>query len=75
MVQLGWTLALLRVFRDAATGDVFHRFMTVRKWGFLPGFAMLMMYAYFMGTARSKVLMVSMISGGLGQHRGRRLAD
>ena len=35
---------------------------------------MLMMYAYFMGTARSKVLMVSMISGRFGQHRGRRLA-
>ena len=41
--------------------------------GFSAGIhAMLMMlYAYFMGTARSKVLMVSMISGGDGEHSGR----
>jgi len=65
VVQLGLDFGFASVFRDAATGDVFTSFMTVRKWGFLPGFAMLMMYAYFMGTARSKVLMVSMIAVGL----------
>ena len=65
VVQLGLHLGFASVFRDAATGEVFTAFMDIRKWGFLPGFAMLMMYAYFMGTARSKVLMVSMITVGV----------
>ena len=65
VVQSGLYLGFAEVFRDGATGDVFNAFMAVRKWGFLPGFAMLMMYAYFMGTARSKVLMVTMIAVGL----------
>lgn len=64
-VHLALQLGFADVFRDPTTGDVFSRFIAVRKWGFLPGFMMLMLYAYFMGTARSKVLMVSMISVGM----------
>lgn len=65
IVQMGLHFGFSEVFRDPATGVAFTDFMAIRKWGFLPGFAMLMMYAYFMGTARSKVLMASMIAVGL----------
>jgi Na+-driven multidrug efflux pump len=64
-VQAGLYFGFSEVFRDGMTGQVFTEFMSIRKWGFLPGFVMLMIYAYYMGTARSKVLMISMITVGL----------
>ena len=55
---------LTDVFRDASTGDVFKEFMQVRRWGFIPFFMVMMLNAFFMGTARSKVLMWAMVTTG-----------
>lgn len=52
------------VFKDAATGEVFRAFMSVRRWGLLPSFLNMMLIAYFMGTARSRILMWAMIITG-----------
>lgn len=52
------------VFKDAATGEVFHSFMSVRRWGLLPSFLNMMLVAYFMGTARSRILMWAMVITG-----------
>ena len=52
------------VFRDAETGQIFNAFMSIRRWGFLPYFASMMLVAYFMGTARSRILMWAMIATG-----------
>lgn len=52
------------VFRDAATAAVFEDFMGIRKWGFLPSFLLMMCNAFFMGTARSRILMWAMFTTG-----------
>ena len=52
------------VFRDAATAAIFDDFMGIRKWGFIPVFMLMMCNAFFMGTARSKVLMWAMVTTG-----------
>ncbi|RPG80149.1 MAG: MATE family efflux transporter [Crocinitomicaceae bacterium TMED114] len=52
------------IFRDDATGAAFDDFLSIRKWGLLPSFMLLMCNAFFMGTARSKVLMWAMITTG-----------
>jgi len=52
------------VFKDVNTGMVFTEFLTVRRWGFLPFFLNMMLIAYFMGTARSKILMWAMFITG-----------
>lgn len=52
------------VFRDVATGSVFEEFMQVRRWGFIPAFMVMMLNAFFMGTARSRVLMWAMVTTG-----------
>ena len=52
------------VFRDAETGQIFDAFMSIRRWGFLPYFMNMMLVAYFMGTARSRILMWAMIVTG-----------
>ena len=65
---LGVTLALelgfASVFRDSATGDIFTGFMGIRKWGYIPSFAVLMFNAFFMGTARSRILLWAMMTTG-----------
>ena len=38
--------------------------MDIRKWGFIPAFMLMMCNAFFMGTARSKVLMWAMVTTG-----------
>ena len=53
------------VFKDAATGMEFRDFLAVRRWGFLPAFMIMMLNAYFMGTARSRILMWAMVTTGL----------
>ena len=52
------------IFKDAGTGRVFSDFMSIRKWGYLPYLLMLMLNAFFMGTARSRILMWAMITTG-----------
>lgn len=52
------------VFKDTETGHIFESFMSIRMWGFLPSFMSMMLVAYFMGTARSKILMWAMIVTG-----------
>ncbi len=53
------------VFQDVATGAVFAEFMAIRRWGYLPAFMMMMLNAFFMGTARSRILMWAMVTTGL----------
>ena len=63
-VALGLNAGFSSVFRDADTAAVFDEFMGIRKWGFLPSFLVMMLNAFFMGTARSRILMWAMITTG-----------
>lgn len=58
------TAGFSSVFKDASTARVFDGFMGIRKWGLLPSFLLMMCNAFFMGTARSKVLMWAMVTTG-----------
>lgn len=64
LVHLLMSCGFSEVFKDAATGEVFDAFMSVRRWGILPSFLNMMLIAYFMGTARSRILMWAMIITG-----------
>jgi MATE family multidrug resistance protein len=64
-VELSLHLGFSNVFKDPDTGLVFSEFISIRKWGYAPGFLMLMLNAYFMGIARSRVLMLAMMAVGL----------
>ena len=50
-VALGLQAGFAGVFRDGETGRVFAEFMGIRKWGYLPSFLVMMLNAFFMGTA------------------------
>lgn len=64
-VHLLLHLGFAGVFKDPETGAVFHDFLAVRRWGFIPSFLVMMLNAYFMGTARSRILMWAMVTTGL----------
>lgn len=64
-VTFALELGFASVFRDDATGDIFTGFMGIRKWGYIPSFAVLMLNAFFMGTARSRILLWAMATTGL----------
>lgn len=64
LVELALHLGFSEVFKSAATGQVFRDFISIRKYGFAPSFVMMMLIAYFMGIARSRVLMWSMVAVG-----------
>ena len=64
LVALGLQAGFAGVFRDGETGRVFAEFMGIRKWGYLPSFLVMMLNAFFMGTARSRILMWAMITTG-----------
>lgn len=63
-VEIALYAGFSTVFRDADTGAVFSEFLSIRKWGYLPSFLMMMLNAFFMGTARSRILMWAMITTG-----------
>ena len=63
-VEVALSAGFSNVFRDAETGLVFSEFLNIRKWGYLPSFLMMMLNAFFMGTARSRILMWAMITTG-----------
>lgn len=67
MVLLVWAMmefGLSGIFKDAQTAAIFNDFLHIRKWGFIPSFLVMMLNAFFMGTARSRVLMWAMITTG-----------
>ena len=63
-VHILLSAGLTDVFRDVSTGGVFTEFIQVRRWGFVPFFMVMMLNAFFMGTARSRVLMWAMVTTG-----------
>ena len=64
LVHLMMACGFSGIFKDEATGAVFSEFMAVRRWGFIPSFMVMMLNAFFMGTARSRILMWAMVATG-----------
>ncbi len=64
LVHLVMACGFAGIFKDEATGVVFSEFMAVRRWGFIPSFMVMMLNAFFMGTARSRILMWAMVATG-----------
>ena len=64
LVHLMMACGFAGIFKDDATGAVFSEFMAVRRWGFIPSFMVMMLNAFFMGTARSRILMWAMVATG-----------